>query len=84
MWLLCTSISQKTDKSKTGLVLAGLNPPRTNWELGNTNFTEELFHTELFQVYFKQNLHFPLLSVLQNFASFMIMRWTDLVTDWVS
>ena len=50
--------ANKTDQSKTGVVLAGFNPPGSS---SHTNFTDELFHTELFQVNFKQNINFPVI-----------------------
>ena len=43
--------TKKANKTKTGVALAGLNLPGGP---AYTEFTEELFHTEQFQVDFKQ------------------------------
>ena len=48
-------IAKKTDKSKTGVALAGLNLPTSSNIPSHTQLSEEIFHTELFQVDFKFN-----------------------------
>ena len=70
-----------------GRVLAGLNLPNGPVY---ANFTEELFHTDQFQVLINLQtlriirIHILIFKSFQNFASFMITRWEELVTDWVS